>query len=177
MTNGCHSKTFCVQNVCVQVCLCAVVDGGWAQCKRWHPIERLIVCLHIVLLICMSIHARCHLSPSSPLFFWSFPESSSMPGKQTQPGIDFWLNVHFFLPCPVTSTNLTNTNLISNNRHRGAACQVRCAVKRLHSTLDLCARFHLRVSPHPHRLCLFFLSIARSICMLCFLFHVDYITT
>lgn len=46
---------------------------GLPRCERWYAIEKLTVCLHILLLSCVSIHAWCHLSPSPPLFLCSFP--------------------------------------------------------------------------------------------------------
>lgn len=122
-------------------------------------------CLSTHMVINLKVHPCCvpslTISPSPPQVFPR--KSSSMPGKQIQPGIDFWLNVHVLL-CPVTSTNLPNTNLISNNRHCGAVCQLRCAPQRPRSNLDLCVlplSFSFYSSQHLHAL---------------LLFHVDYIT-
>lgn len=105
-------------NVCQsQVQVCSVSAG-----LRRRPTGRLTVCPHVAWLHCTSIHSWCHLS-SSPPTPAVFP---GMPSKQIQPGIDFWLCIRIFL-CPATSSNLANTNLTSNNRHCGAACQFRCA--------------------------------------------------
>lgn len=50
---------------CVCVCVCEL--HRVPRCKRRRPVERLTVCPHAVLLICMSIHTLHHLSPSPPL--------------------------------------------------------------------------------------------------------------
>lgn len=54
------------------------------QCQRWHPMDRLAVCRHIVLLICMSVHALCHLSPSPPILPPVFPRKLQH-ARQTDP--------------------------------------------------------------------------------------------
>lgn len=64
----------------------------------------------------LSVLTLCHLSSSPPPIF------PGIPVRQIQPGIDFWLRIHIFL-CP----KLANTNLTTNNRHCGTACQFRCA--------------------------------------------------
>lgn len=130
-----------------------MASHGEAYCLSAHCVIKLRVRPHLV--------PSLTISSSLPLVF------PSMPGKQTQPSIDFWLDVHILL-CPVTSTNLTNTNLISNNRHCGAACQVRCALQRLYAALDLCASARLCVLLRLSHSVSF--SIARSVCMLCFCF-------
>lgn len=56
------------------VCVCVRrLPDGLLRCERWRTIEKLTVCLHILLLSCVSIHAWCRLSPSPPLFLCSFP--------------------------------------------------------------------------------------------------------
>lgn len=55
----------------------------------------------------LSVLTLCHLSSSPPPIF------PGLPGRQIQPGIDFWLRIHIFL-CP----NLANTNLTTNNTLR-----------------------------------------------------------
>lgn len=54
------------------------------RCQRWHPMDRLAVCRHIVLLICMSVHALCHLSPSPPILPPVFPRKLQH-ARQTDP--------------------------------------------------------------------------------------------
>ena len=138
-----------------------MASHGDADCLSTHSIINLNVHPHTV--------PSLTISPSLPQ---AFPrKSSSMPGKQTQPVIDFWLNVHILLS-PVTSTNLTNTNLISNNRHWGAACQLRCALKRLSPTLG-CLAF-TSVSHQPFSVSFSFYGSQHMHAVL--LFHVDYIT-
>lgn len=97
--------------MCVKAkCKCVFASAGW----RRRPTGRLTVCPHFVL-----------LHPALPSLI-STPASPSMPGRHIQPGTDFWLCLHIFL-CPVTSSNLANTNLTSNNRRCGAARRFRCA--------------------------------------------------
>lgn len=131
--------------MCVKAkCKCVFASAGW----RRRPTGRLTVCPHFVL-----------LHPALPSLI-STPVSPSMPGRHIQPATDFWLRVHIFL-CPVTSSNLANTNLTSNNRRRGAARWFRCAPLHLGP---------LWLRP-PHSA-----SLARSFLHAGLPFHEDYIT-
>lgn len=97
--------------MCVKAkCKCVFASAGW----RRRPTGRLTVCPHFVL-----------LHPALPSLI-STPASPSMPGAHIQPGTHFWLCLRIF-PWPVTSSNLANTNLTSNNRRCGAARRFRCA--------------------------------------------------
>lgn len=176
MTSSYHSKTFYMWNVCAQVCFWATL-GGVPGCKKTasHG-EAYCLSTHCVINLHVRPRSVSSLKIRPPLFLGCFPESSSTPGTQTQPGIDFWLNVHILL-CPVTSTNLTNTNLISNNRHRGAACQVRCALRGYTPPRTSVPALACVSHPTPLPLCLFFSFHSSKHLHAVLLFHVDYITT
>lgn len=137
--------------MCVKAkCKCVFASAGWRQ----RPTGRLTVCPHFVL-----------LHPALPSLI-STPASPSMPGAHIQPGTHFWLCLRIFL-WPVTSSNLANTNLTSNNRRCGAARRFRCAPLHLG---PLCLP-PVPPPPTPHSA-----SSARSFLHAGLPFHEDYIT-
>lgn len=138
--------------MCVKAkCKCVFASAGW----RRRPTGRLTVCPHFVL-----------LHPALPSLI-STPASPSMPGAHIQPGTHFWLCLRIFL-WPVTSSNLANTNLTSNNRRCGAARRFRCAPLHL-GPLWL-------PPPPPPPLHPPSASLARSFLHAGLPFHEDYIT-
>lgn len=159
MTNSYRSNFTCELCVCVR-CL----PDGVPQCKRWHAIERLTVCPHIVLLSCVSIHTWCHLSPSPPLFLCSFPAcQANKPNQALISGSVF--TFYCILWHPLISLIPIWYQIIDTVQ----GCQVRCSLQRLSSVLDLRGCVHPCVSLTLSTRSLF-LSTAHAICMLGFCF-------
>lgn len=150
MTNSDRSKTF------ADKCVSKPSASVFCECRLETASHREAYCLSSRCVITLHIHLSS--SPPTPAVF------PGMPSKQIRPGIDFWLRIRIFL-CPATSSNLANTNLTSNNRHCGAACQFRCAPLHL-------GPLWLRLPRSPPLSA----SLARSFLHAGLPFHEDYIT-
>lgn len=162
MTNSYRSKIFYMWTVCACKCVPWAMPDGVSRCKRRHAIERLTVCLHIVLLSCVSIHAWCHLSPSPPLFLWSFPAcQANKPNQALISGSMFTFYCALWHPLisliPIWYQIIDTVGLLAKSGvlcailHPGPLCQ--------HSPVFL-----------AHPLYSLSFSTAHSICMLWFCF-------
>lgn len=117
MTSSDRSKTFC----CVK-CVSKPSASGFRECWMETASHGEAYCLSSHCLTRPHIHLR----PVPSLIVSSSRLSSVCQANRFSRALIPGSVFTFFL-CPVTSSNLANTNLTSNNRHCGAACQFRCA--------------------------------------------------